>query len=60
MARVSVEMGLGRRGEAPDGFRETAAPDWVRVALLESPGNASVRVIYTDGSFNEWRLKVAR
>jgi hypothetical protein len=59
MARVTIEMGGGRSGEVADGFREASAPDWVKLALMEMNGG-SVRRIYDDGSFTEWRLKVTK
>lgn len=58
--RVVFEMGGGNRGEPATGFREAHAPDWVKLAILEYQGTASIRVTYGDKSFTEWRMRAIK
>lgn len=58
--KIVIEMAGGHDGEAAGEFRETLAPDWVKLALLEYSGQTSVRIIYGDKSFSEWRMRAVR
>jgi hypothetical protein len=56
-ARLRFEMGGGNKGEDPGPWRETYAPDWVRL-LLTGGSTKEVRVIYGDDSYIAWRLRI--